>query len=138
MKRSLITLVFCGLIGCGIAQQGVPQAAMKSFPPLADNELLTSSYDRAGNTVELILYRTDRKVGKSTVLFRIRGVEPVEATIAAEGKKAFFIVHSEDPNGFDDLWLVDGGQGKAYSLTKASPAFAVSADGRYACFDDLQ
>lgn len=139
MKHSFSMLLVCGLLGCGVAQHGMPQAiSKKSFPPLMANEIITSSYKRTGAIIELSLYRTDRKLHKSSLLFKISRVEPVEATVAAEGRKGFFIVHSEDPNGFDDLWLVDGNQGKAYPLIKASPAFAVSADGNYVCFDDLK
>ena len=138
MKR-LAMIAVCVVLGCGPVQRGMPQASFaKEFRPLGKTEVITFSKTVLDDRGAILLKGTDLKRKVSRTLVEIGSFDMGKVEVVESGKKAYFVVTSDDPSDVGTLWVADGIRGKAYPLMKASSSFAVSPDGRYICFDNLE
>ncbi len=136
--RLCLPLIFSSLIFTTAVSALSEPAAVQTFEPLQGEEILTyfkTAIEKRGAIVLKgmdMLHKTTRKLGV------IKNFDLGKVEIVENGKKAYFIIVSEDPNGINSLWVADGPGGKAFPVLKANSGFAVSMDGRYVCYQDVE
>jgi hypothetical protein len=136
MRKTFIYLTVL-IAACSVPRGSTQPSVGKVFVPLSSNETITYTRARDGSGWALVLSATNSKSKASHEILRLARFDRGNVSVVENGKKAYFVILSEDPDGISDLWVADGVSGKAYPLFKSASSFAVSPDGRFACYEDL-
>jgi hypothetical protein len=111
-----------------------------NFPPLIQNEFFEyeSHWDSNLKKTIISIYRMNN--ANKHLLIELYGLSSNTVFFTGDKRRCFFRISDGDDtnNGLDDLWYINGDEGRAYILLKTTGAFSVSDDGRYVCYGEYK
>jgi len=137
MKARLLVLAASLFVSVGVDTTAQSLAPV-TFEPLRGDEVLTYSKAVIEKRGAIILQASDPSTGTRRRLCTIQNYDLGKVDIVSKGERAYFIIVNDDPEGVNSLWVANGLEGKAYPILKANSGFAVSSNGRFVCFQDVE